>query len=405
METTLPVDDCAPAARHSPLASSSPRVLEVMEATILGTKRHLHELSISLRAAGWDLEVACPRVRDEAHGDNSFWDDLCAAGVPVHEVTMRRTPLRAANATAIFRLAALLCRGRYSIVHAHSSIAGAVARLAALLCLLVCGRRPRVVYTPHGFAFLAPGQRRQHFFLAVERALGHVTDRLIAVSATEAESATSHGIVPPHRLATIPNGLRADQLPSAARAAEVRRRQGWDTPIVGTIARLTPQKDPTTWLRTAAHLARVRPDIRFIWIGGGELEEATRAQASQLGLEGRLQFLGYRSDARDLLAAFDVFLLTSVFEGLPYSIMEALACGVPVVATDVVGTRDVVHNGETGLLAPAGAASALAVHALRLLDDIPAARHLAEAGRRDVLTRFSITHMVERTAALYRSLA
>ncbi|MGH2351680.1 MAG: glycosyltransferase family 4 protein [Chloroflexota bacterium] len=382
------------------VASPHPRVLQVMEATIGGTKRHLADLSAGLRAIGWDVEVACPRVRDQAHGDVSFWDDLQAAGVPAHELPMRRSPVAGTNAAAVLKLAALLCRGRYAIVHAHSSIAGAVARPAALLC----PPRPKVVYTPHGFAFLTPeGAGRRRLYLGIERALGRVTDRLIAVSPTEAEAAVSHRIVPAARVVTIPLGIVAGEFPSPERAAEVRRREGWDdAPVVGTVARMTPQKDPSTWLRTAARLAEIRPDVRFVWVWGAELEEAVRREASKLRLDSRLRFLGYRPDARDLIAAFDVFLLTSRFEGLPYTVIEALASATPVVATDVVGTRDVVRHSKTGLLAQPGDPEALAAHVARLLDAPAEARRLAAAGQRDVLSRFSVERMVERTAALYR---
>ena len=109
------------------------RVLHVMEATIGGTKRHLLELARGLRGAGWDVEVACPRVRDAAFGDASFWDDLAAGGIPAHEVAMERRPLSAPNARAVGALGDLIRRGGFDVVHAHSSIAGAVARPAARL--------------------------------------------------------------------------------------------------------------------------------------------------------------------------------------------------------------------------------------------------------------------------------
>jgi glycosyltransferase involved in cell wall biosynthesis len=379
-----------------------------MEATIGGTKRHLLELCAGLRAAGWDVEVACPRVRAEALGDVSFWDDLGAAGIPAHEVPMRRAPANRTNAAAIVRLARMIREGGYDVVHAQSSIGGALARPAALLAGIGSPRsRSRVVYTPHGFAFLAPGSRaKQRLFLHVERALGRYTDRLIAVSPTEAGAAVAHRIVPPHRVETIPNGIVAAGFPDREDkegVVEVRRRLGWtDVPVVGTLARMTAQKDPFTWLRVAARVARERPDVRFAWIwGGGELEQAVYEETDRLGLRSRLDFLGYRADARAVIGALDLFLLTSAFEGLPYSLIEALAAGVPTVATAVVGTADIVRHGETGLLAPAGDAAALADAVLRLLSDPAQARSLAAAGRADVLSRFSVDRMVARTAALY----
>ena len=378
------------------------RVLHVMESTIGGTKRHLLELAQGLRASGCEAEVACPRVRGEAFGDVSFWDDLAAAGIPGHEVPMERRPLAPANLRATRTLAALLRRGRFDVVHAHSSIAGAVARPAAVLA----GRpRPRVVYTPHGFAFLTPGSAgRRRTFLAVERLLGRVTDRLVAVSPTEAEAAVAFGIVPRERVATIPNGVDLPEPPDPERRAVVRRREGWNgARIVGTVSRMTAQKDPATWLAVAARVAAGYPDVRFVWVWGGEQEAEVRRRAAALGLHDRLSFPGYRPDARELVGAFDVFLLTSRFEGLPYTPIEALSAGTPVVATDVVGTRDVVRQGETGLLGPAGDVDALARQVSRLLDDPALAAKLAAAGREDVRRRFSVQAMVAQTVAAYES--
>jgi glycosyltransferase involved in cell wall biosynthesis len=378
-----------------------------MEATIGGTKRHLLELAGGLRDGGWDVTVACPRVRGDAFGDVTFWDDLASAGVPARELAMERRPMGLVNARAVASLALLLRREGFDLVHAHSSIAGAVARPAALLAGAGRpARRPAVVYTPHGFAFLAaPAGRRRAAFLAVERALGGLTDRLIAVSTTEAGAAVEHGVVPRRRVATIPNGVAMAAPPTPAGRAEVRRREGWGAaPIVGTVARMTPQKDPQTWLEAAALLAESRPDVRFVWVWGGEQEDDVRRRAAALGLADRLLFPGYRSDARDLIGAFDVFLLTSRFEGLPYTAIEALAAETPVVATDVVGTRDVVRHGSTGLLAPAGDVSGLARHVAALLDDRALAGRLARAGRADVVARFSVPAMVAQTAAVYEAL-
>jgi glycosyltransferase involved in cell wall biosynthesis len=412
------------------------RVLHVLEATIGGTKRHLLELAPGLRALGWDVEITAPRLRSASHGDVSFWDDMRAAGVPLHELPMRRATLSAANAAAAWRLARLIRTGGYAIVHAHSSVAGAVARPATLLSrlpapplpraaphhssltthhsslithhssLITHYSSPKLVYTPHGYAFLNPGSAaRRGLYLAVEQALGRLTDRLIALSPTEAEATLANHIVPPARLATIPLGIDPAALPTDAEARQVRQRQGWgDAPVVATISRMTPQKDPLTRLRTAKIVADARPDVRFVWIWGGEMEAEVHAEAARLGLDNRIAFLGHRPDARALIAAADVFLLTSRFEGLPYSVIEALACGTPVVATDVVGTRDLIRHGTTGLLAPPATPPALAAHILHLVAHPTDAHRLAAAGQADALTRFSIRAMIDQTAHLYEDL-
>jgi glycosyltransferase involved in cell wall biosynthesis len=379
----------------------------VMEATIGGTKRHLHELSVGLHARGWHVEVACPRVRAEAHGDTSFWDDLSVAGIPLRPLPMERKVASRVNVEAIGTLARMIREAspRIDVVHAHSAIGGAVARLAVLVAGL-WGCRPAVVYTPHGFAFLDGSPARRRGFLAVERILGLTTDRVIGVSPTEAEVAWRRRVVPRERAVAIPNGIDPTTMPTSADGVRARAEEGWDTsPVVMTVARMTPQKDPSTWLRVAARIAASRSDVRFVWVWGGETAQEVRDEAHRLGIADRVDFVGYRPDARRLVAGANVFLLTSRFEGLPYSLIEALAVGVPVVATDVTGTRDVVRHGVTGLLSPAGDVEGLASHVLSMLRDPKRAAALATAGREDVVQRFSIDTMVEATARVYRTVA
>jgi glycosyltransferase involved in cell wall biosynthesis len=193
-------------------------------------------------------------------------------------------------------------------------------------------------------------------------------------------------------------------MPSHAEGALARTAEGWgDAPVVITVARMTPQKDPSTWLRVVSRVASARPEVRFVWIWGGEVAADVHAEAERLGVAHRISFSGYRSDARRLVAGATVFLLTSRFEGLPYSLIESLAVGVPVVATDVTGTRDVVRHGVTGLLAPAGDVEGLATHVLSMLADPTRAEAMAASGRDDVRQRFSIEAMVGATATVYRS--
>ncbi|MGI8422865.1 MAG: glycosyltransferase family 4 protein [Chloroflexota bacterium] len=381
------------------------RVLHVLEATIGGTKRHLLDLAPGLRDRGVHVEIACPRVRDQHHGDTSFWDDAQSLGIPTHQVPMTRRPFTAANARAIGRLASLIRDGRYHVVHAQSSIAGALARPAAL----ISGRRPKIVYSPHGYAFLSEEWgRRRAAFLAAERALSAITDRVIAVSAAEGDEAIARRVVSHKRLAVIPNGVASSTFPAERLPIErlVPQLAHWaGVPLVGTIARMTPQKDPLTWLRVAARVRSAHRDARFVWIwGGGALEQDVYDETDRLGLRQYFAFLGHRADARQLLGALNVFLLTSRFEGLPYSAIEALSMRTAIVATDVPGTRDVVRHNETGLLAPSGDVTALADAVTSLLSDPQLAGRLGDTGRADALARFSIERMVGETAALYQGL-
>lgn len=378
------------------------RVLQVMEATIGGTKRHLTELSIGLHRAGCQVEVACPPVRSEAFGDTSFVSDVARAGIPVHPIPMHRSISPGADLLATLRLARLMRRGRYDIVHCHSSKAGVIGRVAARLAGV-----PRVCYTPHGFSYLIPEfRRRRWLYLTIERVLGRFTGRLIAVSPSEGTEAVQRGIVPADRVAVIENGLDPDELPGPAERAKVRAEYGWedDALVVGTVARQMAQKDPFTWLRTAAAVARTHDKVRFVWVNGGELLAASKRLAQTLDLGERMTFLPYVPNASRLMVGFDVLMLSSRFEGLSYVVLEAMGLGKPVVATDVLGTRDVIEHGKNGLLAPPGEPQALAARLRAVLDQPDRGAALGARARATIAARFTKERMVTRTRALYEQL-
>ncbi len=386
----------------TPSGGRRTRVLQVMEATIGGTKRHLTELNIGLHGAGYQVEVACPPVRSDSLGDTSFVGDVARAGIPVHPIPMRRAVSPGADLLATLRLARLMRRGRYDIVHCHSSKAGVIGRVAARFA-----SGPRVCYTPHGFSYLIPGSgRRRWLYLTIERVLGRLTDRLIAVSPSEGTEAVQRGVVPADRVAVIENGLDPNELPGPEEGTRVRTEYGWedDVLVVGTVARQMAQKDPFTWLRTAAAVAQTHDKVRFVWVNGGELLAASKQLAQTLGLGERMTFLPYVPNAARLMAGFDVLMLSSRFEGLSYVMLEAMGLGKPVVATDVLGTRDVIEHGKNGLLAPPGEPQALAACLRAVLDQPDYGAALGASARATIAARFTKERMVARTRALYEQL-
>jgi len=388
------------------------RVLHVVEATIAGVKRYTLDLLAGFKGRP-DIvqEVACPPVRDPHHGDTSFVSDVRRLGVPVHLVPMRRAIDPRSDLANLIRLARLIRRGRYDVLHLHSSKAGVLGRAAAWLAFAdQPARRPRLVYTPNAFAFLNPDLPRQaRLYVAIERAFGLLTDRMIVVSHDEAREALSRHIIPPAKTRLVRHGVDPRLIPDPAAAEAKRRELGWGPrdgglTVIGTAGRMSPQKDPRTWVRAAALAARQRPTLRFVWVGNGDMEDELRALAGELGLEpsGQLEWLGYRADAREVIAAMDVFSLTSVFEaGLPYVLMEAMAAHLPVVAAAGSGLRELIRDGVTGYLVPCGDAGALADRALRLADD-PALRcRFGRAGHELILEHCTLERQIAETARVY----
>ncbi len=377
------------------------RVLEVMEATIGGTKRHLLALVRGLDRSQFQVEVAAPRVRFEAFDDVTFTDEVREAGIKQHFIPMRREISASSDLSCFLQLFTLMARGRYDVVHTHSSKAGFLGRFAARLA----GVRT-TVHTPHGFYFLNQnGGFRRTFFLNLERLAGKVTTRMIVLSPTEMAEALDNGIIAPDRAVLIENGI---QVPAARDAATIARLRETLAPgaehVVGTAARITPQKGPFDFVRMAAALVEAVPNVQILWCGDGELRVPVEDLARELAVEKQLRFLGYRTDVLDVVSAMDAFVLTSHWEGLPYTILDAMALEKPVVATAAVGTRDIVQDGVTGLLTPVGDPYATARALARLLSNPAEARAMGAAGKKVILSRFSQEAMVKRTGQLYLDL-
>ena len=379
--------------RYRPL-----RVLEVMEATIGGTKRHLLALIRGLDRSIFQVEVAEPGVRSEAFDDVSFSDEVAAADIRQHRVPMRRAISPASDAVCFNQLLSIMIRGHYDVVHTHSSKAGFLGRFAARLA-----RVPAVIHTPHGFYFLnQPGGSKRSFYLNLERTAGLATDRLIALSKTELAEAVDNRIVPPKKTALIENGIQVPEPRGPEAVARLRESLApGATCIAGTVARITPQKGPFDFVRMARALADLVPGVHLLWCGDGEMRPEVEGLARELGIDGRLHFLGFRTDVLDVMAAMDLFILTSHWEGLPYTVLDAMALQIPVVATAAVGTRDIIQDGVTGVLAPVGEPEAAAAAAARLLSSREEALAMGTAGREVILRRYSQEAMVKRTGQLY----
>ncbi len=256
-----------------------------------------------------------------------------------------------------------------------------------------------VVYTEHNL------QERYHpLTRRANLATWRLQRRVIAVSAEVAESIRRHagGRVP---VETVRNGIEVDHPPVAPQeAAAVRERLALapDSPVVGTVAVFRTQKRLDLWLRAASRLAADDPALRFVLVGDGPLRGALESLAGELGLADRVRFPGLQQDVRPFLANFDVYLMSSQFEGLPLALLETMAAAVPLVATAVGGIPEVVADGVEGLLVPPGDVEALAGAVRRLLADRTAAAAMAAAARERVRRDFSAARMAAEVEAVYR---
>jgi glycosyltransferase involved in cell wall biosynthesis len=311
-----------------------------------------------------------------------------AAGLEVVVEPSLRAPIRpASDLRALARLQALFAARHFDVVHTHCAKAGAVGRLAARRAGV-----PRIVHTFHGFPFHEFQSRpRRGAYVGIERRLGQLTSAALCVGAGVAAEAVRRELIAPDRITTIgvsvdgPGRTRASRAASSpAAAAQARRRARAalglppDAVVVGAVGRLTYQKAPGDFVAALAQLGR--PGVIGTWVGSGELAARVARQARALP-PGQFRLAGERSDILDILPAFDVFALPSRYEGLPTAIVEAMICGVPVVATAVNAVPDLVVPGETGLLVPPHRPALLAAAIGELLDAPGRAARMAAAAR------------------------
>jgi glycosyltransferase involved in cell wall biosynthesis len=232
----------------------------------------------------------------------------------------------------------------------------------------------------------------------LNRSLTGLTDAFIAVAQPHGEFLVEHERFPRPKVAVIPNGVDCHRFrPDRESAEQLRRVWGLapGQPLVGILAALRPEKNHRLFLEAAAAVITQRPEVQFVIIGDGPERERIEGWVDQLGLREHVRLLGARQDTPQLLAALDLLALTSHNEANPVSILEALACQVPVVATDVGSVAESVLDQRTGLLVPAGQTEAMAAAWLRLLRDPEWAQRLGEAGRGHVQANFSLERMVD----------
>jgi len=303
---------------------------------------------------------------------------------------------------AFAKVVRLLQRCRPTIVHTHMAKAGAIGRLAARLVGV-----PVVVHTYHGHVFHSYFDRlRTTAFLTAERALAHLSDRLIAVGERQRDEIAGYGIGSRRKLVAVPLGLELEPFLEAAPRGALRGALGIadETPLVGIVARLVPVKAHATFLQAAALLSNERPDVRFAIVGDGECRAALEAEARALGLDGVVHFLGWRRDLPAVYADLDVVCLASLNEGSPVALIEAMAAARPVVATAVGGVPEVVRDGISGLLVPPRDPQALAAAVGEVLARPDRARLLGLAARDAVYPKYGVQRLIRDVEALYLDL-
>ena len=364
------------------------RVLLAFEPPDGGVAENVAQLAAGLGRWGWDIELAGPRV-------SAISDQAAAAGIVVHRLDWTRgygSPLQ--NARSARQLYRCLRGGSFDLLHCHSAKAGVIGRLVGSISGVPS------VYSPHCFPFVGQfGIPRRIFATTIERALAHVSDQIICVSDDEWRQARRIGIAE-HHLSVVRNGCAAYPEPIVPDGPTAQFADGGL--LAASIAVLREQKGIQVFLDAAPLILARVPEAKVAVIGDGPLRAELVARAARLGLdqEPRFTFLPFGGSSWVHLASTDVFVLPSLWESLAIGLLEALACGVPTVATDVGGTREVVVP-ETGLLVPPKNPEALGDAVVRLLEDSHRREAMSLAARKRHETYFTLERMVEETASVY----
>jgi glycosyltransferase involved in cell wall biosynthesis len=347
-----------------------------------GVSRHVVQLAQAIPADEFELDVACPR-------SSLTWAALEGSGVNLHAIEAHREP-RPGDARSWAELLGLV--GAADVVHVHSAKAGFLGRLAAA----TRGKRRACAFTPHGWSWWAAAGAEARLYLGLERLAARWCSAIVALSDDERGAGLAARVGRPEQYRVVPNGVPLERFALPRRPVRGR---------ILMVGRLAPPKRPDLALLALATVREQLPEAELHVVGDGPLRAEAERLAAELGLAGAVQFLGNRDDVPELLAEAECALLASDYEGCPLAVLEAMAASVPVAATAVGGTAELVRQGATGALAGKGDAQGLAAAVEQVLADPARAADWGGEGRREAERSFTLDRMVDRLAGLYRELA
>ncbi len=342
-----------------------------------------------LESLGYTVEVAAR--------DTGFRERIEKAGFLFHDIPFSRRPLSFSNVLAFLKLIQLLRKKRYILIHTHTPVASFLGRIAGKIAWV-----PKVLYTAHGFHFYRGASWKVWlFWYTAEKIASFFTDALIVLNEEDFEHGKRLGFVPGESLFLV-HGVGVDlerfrEVPSKVRE-ELRIEEG--DVIVTCVAEFIPTKNHVFLLSAWREVAKSYHNAHLLLVGDGELLEKVKEKAQKVSLP-RVHFLGRREDIPAILAASDIVVLPSKREGLPRALLEGMASGKPLVATNIRGNRDLVEDGVNGFLVPVGDERAL-IQALQKLIESPELRDSMGQESRKKAEAYSLDRVLLAMEAVYR---
>ena len=373
------------------MTAAPPRILQVIESTLGGTRRYLEDIVTALGDGPHNGLVYSLHRADD--GFRALLERIRLAGWTLFELDMQRSINPQRDLSCMLELRKIYRAFRPDVVHAHSSKAGALARIATL----GIPNRPGIVYSPHSI-----GTNISWIYRPIEHVLALRLDVLAAVSRSEQAELTALGLTSQKRIRVVYPTIHSEFFQPVQQELARRSLGLEEGPLVIAIGRLTAQKDPLAFVDFVAALReRVGDNVRALWVGDGELREQFSERAADLGLSETVAITGWIDDVRLHLAACDILVSTSAYESFGYVTAEAFAMDRPVVASRITGTVDIVTTDVNDQLYGYRDTDAAAELAAELLRNSGRAAAVAQRGREYVLSTFSADAMRRDLAGAY----
>ena len=362
--------------------------------TILLTQKLNHDRYTSILVKG---------IEDQCEGDMNYL--ARRKGVdPIVVSELSRTISWRDDLRAFWKIYRLIETERPDIVHTHTAKAGAIGRIAARAAGV-----PLIIHTFHGHVFHSYFSRWQtRMFILVERFLATFTDRIITVSEKQRREILSYGIGNPNKVITVPLGLELKPALNCERYTGTFRKQFQipeECSTVGIVARLVPIKGHTYFLNAARKVIEEIPHVRFLIVGDGEEKDDLIRHAEELGISDRVRFCGFQRLLGDVYSDLDIVVLSSLNEGLPVALIEAMVAGKPIVTTNVGGVPDLVGSNQAAQLVPAKDPVAMGEAIIRVLKNLDHYKQRARQYCQTTFNRYNIDRLVKNIDSVYREIA
>ena len=352
-----------------------------------------------LRDMGYEVEVACSNV--------GFADKIEQEGFRVYTIPFSRNPLSYRNIKAIVKLYKIMKENHYVMIHTHTPVASFLGRIAGKLAGV-----PHIVYTAHGFHFHELGNPIKNFiYFRLEKLAGRFTDVLITINKDDYKVAVERNIVPNGKVVYIKGvGVDTERFDPKKYDLAIYKKyrrslsiQDVDFVVIA-IGEFIKRKNFPDLIEAFLNVLNCQTNAKLIIVGDGILFNKILKMLEDNGLKGKVILTGRRSDTPELLYMSNLFAFTSIHEGLPKSIMEAMAMEKPIVAYNIRGVRDLVEDGVNGFLVKFGDIDTLAERILYLMENPDIAKEMGKRGREKIEREFSLNVILPQMIALYREI-